>query len=232
MFTFALLGLAGAILPSGGQPIGEAAYWVRAEDFPATEWHKAAITRYDLMVDKAGLPVGCTVTGPSGSATIDKVACASLVARAKYSPARDAEGRVVPQAIRGKLEWHPDFGGGGNTRSVTPDLSVTTPLVIGRQGNLAVKVVLIYDRSGGIEQCIVIKGSQFPQIDGEACTAATGPGRFSPVRDQSGATTRGVREIEVVFSYGEKQRITVLWCHQAPPPFAAFDVRNASKSGH
>jgi len=79
-----------------------------------------------------------------------------------------------------------------------------------KQGNLAVKVVLIYDRAGGIEQCFVIKGSPFPPIDDEACAAASGPGRFSPVRDESGATTRGVREIDVVFSYGEKQQITVL----------------------
>lgn len=225
IFALALLGLAAAVppiggpsigglpsggLPSGGQPIGEAAYWVRAEDFPESEWHKAFITRYELMVSQAGLPIGCAVTGPSGSAIVDEIACASLVARAKYLPARDSAGIVVPQAIRGKLQWRPDFGGGGNTHSVTADLSVTTPLMTRDRGNLLVKVVLIYDQAGKIEQCSVIKGSPLPAIDSEACVAASAPGLFGPVKDEHGATTRGLREIDLDFAHGEKTQVTVL----------------------
>ena len=209
MPPFALLALAGAFLPSGGQPIGDAANWLHSGDFPSTEWHMAAVTRYDLMVDEVGRTVGCTITGPSGSAIIDQVACTSLIARARYSPARDTHGQIVAQAIRGKLEWHPDSDSGNELRN-TADLAIRSPSVTQKQGIIAVKVVVIYDPSGAIEQCVVVKRAPAARINQQACTEATAPGTFTPVRDARGATTRGLREIEVVFSHGETRQVTIL----------------------
>ena len=214
MLPFTLLLLVGATLPSGGlpsggQPIGDAANWLHSGDFPSTEWHMAAITRYDLMVDEVGRTVGCTITGPSGSAIVDQVACTSLIARARYSPARDTRGQVVPQAIRGKLEWHPDSDSGNELRN-TADLAIRSPSVTQKQGIVPVRVVVIYDPSGAIEQCVVTKPAPTARLNRQACAEASTPGTFTPVRDARGATTRGLREIELVFSHGEKRQITIL----------------------
>ena len=201
--------LPNASLPSSGQPIGDAANWLHSGDFPSTEWHMAAVTRYDLMVDEVGQTVGCTITGPSGSAIVDQVACTSLIARARYSPARDGRGRIVPQAIRGRLEWHPDSDSGNELRN-TADLAVQSPSVSRKQGIVAVKVVVIYAPSGAIEQCVVVKRAPVARINQQACAEASAPGTFTPVRDARGATIRGLREIEVVFSHGEKRQVTIL----------------------
>ena len=214
MLSVALLALVGAALPSaglpsGGQPIGDAANWLHSGDFPSTEWHMAAVTRYDLMVDEVGRTVGCTITGPSGSAIVDQVACTSLIARARYSPARDARGQIVAQAIRGKLEWHPDSDSGNELRN-TADLAIRSPSVTQKQGIVPVKVVVIYGQSGAIEQCVVIKPAPAARLNKQACAEASRPGTFTPVRDARGATTRGLREIEVVFSHGEKRHVTIL----------------------
>ncbi len=209
MSVLIFLMMAGAAVPSGGKAVGDPAHWLYAGDFPSTEWHKAAVTQYDLMTDAGGRPVKCIVTVGSGSAVIDKVACTSLLARASYTPARDTEGKPIAQAIRGRLEWHPDTNG-GNEHRVTADLSVVSPTVPRKAGSASVKLVLIYDAAGKIEQCVVTKAAQVARINGDACTEASRPGLFPGVKDSTGTLIRGLREIEVVFAYGTSRRAVLL----------------------
>ena len=201
--------LALAALPSGGQAIGDAANWLHASDFPTTEWHMAAVTRYDLMVDDKGTPVNCAITASSGSPVIDTVVCKSLMERARYSPARDSTGKPIAQAIRGRLEWHPDTSG-QNEHRITADLSVKTPALARNAASVSVRLVVIYDPAGAVEQCIVIKPGRPAKFNKEACTAAVRQGVFPPVKDATGQTTRGLREIEVLFSYGRNLNVTAL----------------------
>ena len=214
MLPAALLALVGATLPggglpSGGIPIGDAARWLQSGDFPSTEWHVAAVTRYDLMIDELGQPVSCTITLPSGSAMIDKIACTSLMSRARYAPARDTRGQIVPQAIRGRLEWHPDSEGQNELR-VSADLAIRTPTLSRKQGNVPVRIVVIYAGSGAIEQCVVTKPAPLARLNREACAEASKPGRFMPVTNGSGQVIRGLRDLEIVFSAGDKRQVTTL----------------------
>lgn len=207
LVTISLLAL--AALPSGGKAVGDAAHWLHAADFPSTEWLKAAVTQYDLMTDDGGRPTLCVVTATSGSPTVDNVACNSLMKRARYTPARDASGQALPQAIRGRLEWHPDSTA-QNEHRVTADLSVATPLLPPNARNVSVKIVLIYNRSGAIEQCTVVVPGQPAGINQEACQLASRPGLFPSVKDSTGEPVRGLREIEVIHSPGRQLKVEVL----------------------
>ena len=47
----------------------------------------------------------CQVTRTSGSAVLDRTTCRLLETRMRYEPARNAEGRPVPQVIPGTHDW-------------------------------------------------------------------------------------------------------------------------------
>ncbi|HYD38320.1 MAG TPA: energy transducer TonB, partial [Allosphingosinicella sp.] len=47
----------------------------------------------------------CKVTRSSGSPALDSVTCRLIVARFRYRPARDAEGRPIAETISGEHVW-------------------------------------------------------------------------------------------------------------------------------
>jgi hypothetical protein len=211
ILMIALLASASAAVdnaPSKGHPIGSAADWVRAEDFSSSEWNKAAVTTYDLMVDPNGIPVSCVVTGTSGSDEVDKVACSSLMARARFFPARDGQGDPIAEARHGHIRWHPEKTG-SNQYSTPPEILVKTPLITDLEHREHVTVDLIYDDLGDIEQCIAVERSGISQLNADACTIASKTGTFGPVRGGRGEMTRGLRDIDLVFIKGESEQVTM-----------------------
>jgi protein TonB len=60
---------------------------------------------FELDVSPQGRVVRCRVTQSSGSALIDAATCRIMVARARFSPARDAEGRPVPDTAANSIRW-------------------------------------------------------------------------------------------------------------------------------
>jgi len=58
-----------------------------------------------LEIDAGGTVSGCTVVESSRSASLDAATCALLRERARFSPARDAHGRPVPDTYRTTVAW-------------------------------------------------------------------------------------------------------------------------------
>ena len=61
------------------------------------------LVRYTVGVD--GRPSGCTITQSSGNADLDETTCRLIEQRFRYEPARDAEGRAIPDVQTGRHIW-------------------------------------------------------------------------------------------------------------------------------
>jgi hypothetical protein len=88
-------------------PIGSPPDWFASADYPATalrEGRSASIT-YDVTVDAEGAPVGCQASGPPGNSDLELATCETVMAKARFNPAKDAAGRPVVGEVRGKISW-------------------------------------------------------------------------------------------------------------------------------
>lgn len=99
---------------SGGSGSGGAATKARqiagelsGRDYPRSAKRARAggtvLIRYMVGVD--GRPSGCTITQSSGNRDLDETTCRLIEQRFRYEPARDAEGRPVPDMQAGRHIW-------------------------------------------------------------------------------------------------------------------------------
>jgi len=82
------------------------------EDYPAAAIrnHEQGPVAFRLEVGADGHPSGCSVTGSSGSSILDSTTCRLLVARARFQPARDAQGKPTADSFNGRIIWRlPDI---------------------------------------------------------------------------------------------------------------------------
>jgi TonB family protein len=78
-----------------------------SDDYPAAALRARGEgeVRFRLEVDRIGRVTSCTVTSSSGSAALDSTTCSVILRRARFVPARDAEGRPVPDSVSGSIVW-------------------------------------------------------------------------------------------------------------------------------
>jgi len=78
-----------------------------ADDYPvaARRRHEEGTVGYRIDIDATGAVAGCTIVRSSGSASLDAGTCDLFRARARFTPARDAEGRAVPDYVVGLITW-------------------------------------------------------------------------------------------------------------------------------
>jgi protein TonB len=60
-----------------------------------------------FLVGTDGRVSGCTVTRSSGNADLDAITCRLVLRRFRYRPARDAQGKPVPESISTNFTWRP-----------------------------------------------------------------------------------------------------------------------------
>lgn len=93
--------------PKSARPQGNYAQWVTTNDYPTSGLraeHEGS-TRYRLNVDAAGKPTGCSIAVSSGFADLDSATCATLMRRAKFTPASDETGARVAGSYSGTVTW-------------------------------------------------------------------------------------------------------------------------------
>jgi protein TonB len=78
-----------------------------ADDYPAEarsgrEQGKVSI---QLAIGSNGRVSACTVTGSSGSASLDATTCRIAQLRARFAPARDAAGNALPATLNAEIKW-------------------------------------------------------------------------------------------------------------------------------
>ena len=81
-------------------------YAARA-DYPAAALRDRAEgrTAIALGIGPDGRVFNCTITASSGSAALDSTTCRLMRSRARFAPARDANGIAVPDRVEGALTW-------------------------------------------------------------------------------------------------------------------------------
>jgi len=81
--------------------------WFSGRDYPqrAMEEREAGETDYRVMVSPEGKPTDCIVTLASGSSTLDKRTCATIMSRATFVPATDAGGKPVAGIHADAILW-------------------------------------------------------------------------------------------------------------------------------
>jgi outer membrane biosynthesis protein TonB len=91
----------------GASPRGAPQMWITNDDYPsaALRAEQQGTTHFALLLDAAGVPLDCVPTSSSGSLLLDNLTCDLLVTRARFNPARNAQGILVPSTWRSRMRW-------------------------------------------------------------------------------------------------------------------------------
>lgn len=91
----------------GPTPFVSPGTWITAQDYPraALREEAAGTTRFRLDVSADGAVENCTVTVSSGNATLDETTCGLVQQRARFEPARDAQGRPTIGRYSNAVRW-------------------------------------------------------------------------------------------------------------------------------
>lgn len=97
-FAYAVVGL---------RPRGSPGSWVSNDDYPAAaiRAEQQGTVGFTLSVDAEGRPSDCVVTRTSGVALLDETACSLMMRRARFEPARDAEGKAIAARWSSRFRW-------------------------------------------------------------------------------------------------------------------------------
>jgi protein TonB len=83
------------------------ASYVSDSDYPASAARneEQGTTRFRLAVGADGRVKDCTVTGSSGSSALDSATCRIMKSRARFTPARDSDGKATGDSVSNSIRW-------------------------------------------------------------------------------------------------------------------------------
>jgi protein TonB len=83
------------------------ASYVSDADYPSSAVRNGeqGTTRFRLGVGPDGRVSECTVTGSSGSSALDSATCRLMKSRARFTPARDSDGRPAADSVASAIRW-------------------------------------------------------------------------------------------------------------------------------
>ena len=83
------------------------ASYLTDRDYPhdAIQRWEQGIVGFRLDVDSEGKVAGCTIVQSSGSLALDSASCRIMTERARFTPARDSQGRAVPDSVHSRIRW-------------------------------------------------------------------------------------------------------------------------------
>jgi protein TonB len=83
------------------------ASYVSDADYPASaiRSEEAGTTRFRLSVGSDGRVQQCEVTASSGSSALDSATCRIMKNRARFTPARDSDGRPTGDSVASAIKW-------------------------------------------------------------------------------------------------------------------------------
>ncbi len=89
------------------QPLTDWPFRFQDDDYPSSAMRadEQGTTRYRVEIGTDGRVARCTVTGSSGSASLDSTSCRVVARRARFTPARDSAGNAIPDLREGEVTW-------------------------------------------------------------------------------------------------------------------------------
>jgi periplasmic protein TonB len=90
------------------QPLANLASYIGDNDYPrqAMQRNEQGEVGFALDVSPQGRVLHCRVIHSSGSAAIDAATCRIMVSRARFRPARNADGSAVPDTVTNSIGWY------------------------------------------------------------------------------------------------------------------------------
>ena len=94
-------------LTKSPKPLSKPTWWLSSNDYPTGMLNlgKQALVNFRLSVDAQGIPTACEIQSSYNDKTFDEVTCATLMRRARFSPALDAQGQAVPSFYVNTVRW-------------------------------------------------------------------------------------------------------------------------------
>lgn len=91
-------------------PVNSPAAWVTPDDYPPDVLHRGGqgTVGVTFVVDVYGKATQCRATTTSGFRSLDVATCELIERRARYSPARDGQGRVIESSQTLRFRWQID----------------------------------------------------------------------------------------------------------------------------
>jgi TonB family protein len=91
---------------------------ISSDDYPnaALRNEEQGAVTVSLAVDPKGAVSSCTVTGSSGSDSLDTTTCRLMIERAHFTPAHDRRGRAVRDSYTQKITWRISAGSNRDPR--------------------------------------------------------------------------------------------------------------------
>jgi TonB family protein len=98
---------AGATSPLASRARANIARLIKSEDYPGVALQKdqTGIVKFVLLIDETGRVADCTVIETSGVAVLDSQVCATMKVRARFEPARSADGKPAKDAVTSRIIW-------------------------------------------------------------------------------------------------------------------------------
>ena len=77
------------------------------DDYPieALRAESEGTVEFVLDIGSNGMVTDCRISRTSGSAALDSTTCRLMTSRARFIPASDADGRVMPDTYAGSIAW-------------------------------------------------------------------------------------------------------------------------------
>lgn len=94
-------------LSKRAEPSNNVSQWATTNDYPRADFvnKNEGTTAFLLNVDARGAATQCHIIASSGFQTLDKQTCMLALARAAFTPARDAEGKAVAGFFISLVRW-------------------------------------------------------------------------------------------------------------------------------
>ena len=175
------------------------ASWYKADDYPIQ--YIQAGRSFDVSlratVRADGSLQGCAIEKSSGEKDFDKYNCALLLSRAKFSPAKDRDGRPVLGIYRSRVTWMIDHR---KPKASAGDLELTVAdLPAGLSSPTNIHVAVEVDGAGRAIDCANGKSDQNAALVKAACTQLLQSYRAIPARLPSGELVPSVQSATVSF---------------------------------
>ena len=99
----------GSVIPPAvrAQQRANLASYIRDNDYPPTAMraNQQGTVTFLMAIGADGRLTDCIVTGSSGSAELDSATCRIMKSRARFTPARDAQGNPTGDFQSGLIRW-------------------------------------------------------------------------------------------------------------------------------
>lgn len=93
--------------PGGATPIDPLYTLISSDDYPTSAFVKGeqGQVHYKLTIASTGVVTDCTIVQSSGSTALDEATCRIIKQRAKFFPAKDANGTPIADTYDSSLSW-------------------------------------------------------------------------------------------------------------------------------